>query len=180
MILCLNCKTLSSRGARYCSYCKRSFSGRLCDKGHPSPMGAKCCSECGSSDLAKPTKAIRLSALSFLVACCAVLLLVKVLVANGAPIVGLAFGVFMWVVSLLFGSTFTDAVGSLLPILLILVWFGYCFARILGVDGQKYLSSIAGVARIALRSSAQIILWLGRVIRILVFGSSNKKAGGEK
>ena len=180
MILCLGCKRLSSRGARYCSYCRRSFSGRLCEKGHLSPMGAKCCSECGSSDLAKPTKAIRLSALTFLAACSAAALLVKLLVAYWVPVLEFALGVLMWLVSFLFGSIFTNFVGSLLPMLLVVVWFGYCFARILGVDGQKYLNSIAGVARMALRTAAQVTLWLGRVIRILVFGSSNENAGDEK
>ncbi len=63
MIYCLGCRKLLPARSKFCAYCQRSFGGRLCKRGHRSPVSAKCCTECGSKELSKPVGSLGLSCL---------------------------------------------------------------------------------------------------------------------
>lgn len=60
MRLCLSCYHLWPGDALLCGHCARSFGGRLCARHHRSPASARCCVQCGLTELTVPTRSFPL------------------------------------------------------------------------------------------------------------------------
>ena len=60
MRLCLSCYHMWPGDALLCGHCGRSFGGRLCARRHRSPTGARCCVQCGLTELTVPTRSLPL------------------------------------------------------------------------------------------------------------------------
>ena len=54
MKYCYNCNKITSGEPLYCNFCARSYSVKLCNRGHVNPRNAEACSQCGSRDLSTP------------------------------------------------------------------------------------------------------------------------------
>jgi len=54
MRYCSNCKKLTAGKPPYCNFCGRTYSVKLCPRGHQNPRAAEACSECGSMELSTP------------------------------------------------------------------------------------------------------------------------------
>ena len=54
MKFCPNCNRVAPGNPPYCPFCGRTYSIRLCPRGHVSPRSAQFCSSCGSSELSSP------------------------------------------------------------------------------------------------------------------------------
>lgn len=61
MRYCFKCKYLSPHEAIYCAHCGCSFGGRRCPKQHLSPIDARVCMQCGTSELTTATSSISIS-----------------------------------------------------------------------------------------------------------------------
>lgn len=48
---CTSCFRYAAGQPSYCSYCGRTYSVRLCPRGHSNPRNVQFCSQCGSDDL---------------------------------------------------------------------------------------------------------------------------------
>lgn len=48
---CTNCFRYSLGHPSFCTHCGRTYSVRLCPRGHANPRGTHYCAECGSDDL---------------------------------------------------------------------------------------------------------------------------------
>jgi hypothetical protein len=75
MKLCYECRRVSPREAVFCAFCNRSFTNRICPRGHASPPDARCCIHCGApaTDLSQPTRLLNLSFLPVLISSCFVI-----------------------------------------------------------------------------------------------------------
>jgi hypothetical protein len=54
MKYCYQCGHITVGEPLYCNYCGRSYSVKLCPRGHANPRIAEVCSLCGSRDLSTP------------------------------------------------------------------------------------------------------------------------------
>lgn len=54
MKYCYQCGHITVGEPLYCNYCGRSYSVKLCPRGHANPRSAVVCSQCGSRDLSTP------------------------------------------------------------------------------------------------------------------------------
>jgi hypothetical protein len=72
MKLCYDCRRVSPREAVFCAFCNRSFTGRVCPRGHTSPPYARCCIQCGApeTELSVPTRSLNLSFLPPMLSAC--------------------------------------------------------------------------------------------------------------
>ena len=51
---CNACRRYAADHPPFCPYCGRSYSVRLCPRGHVSPRHVEYCAQCGSGDLSTP------------------------------------------------------------------------------------------------------------------------------
>jgi RNA polymerase subunit RPABC4/transcription elongation factor Spt4 len=51
MRYCRNCRKFTAGKPAYCNFCGRSYSVKLCPRGHRNPRSADACAECGSREL---------------------------------------------------------------------------------------------------------------------------------
>lgn len=54
MRFCKSCAKFTAGTPLYCQFCGRSYSVKLCPRGHRNPRAANACSQCGSLDLSTP------------------------------------------------------------------------------------------------------------------------------
>lgn len=92
-MLCLKCKRISPQGSLYCSTCpgSLSFNCVVCSGGHRCPVGSVTCPTCGKGDFSQPVTGIPLRGISVLGSIVLLLLLGKLLFANGGLV-----GLWLW------------------------------------------------------------------------------------
>lgn len=112
MKYCANCFRFSLGQPPYCNFCGRSYTVRLCKRGHPNARNAEFCAECGSNELslAAPPETF-LSKFSRI----SVQLLVGLFV--GLTILSLVFALFL--------ALDWSVLGPRLVLLGVLVWVAY-------------------------------------------------------
>lgn len=67
MRYCTNCKKLTAGRPPYCNFCGRSYTVKLCPKGHQNPRAANACSSCGSRELSTPAPQAGISTIGYLI-----------------------------------------------------------------------------------------------------------------
>lgn len=115
MKFCYQCGRVTVGEPLYCNSCGRSYSVKLCPRGHHNPRSAEVCSQCGSRDLStpQPRVPIRIRVLAFLlsllpgfllvlVSILAAALLIRELLTNprwllALVFLGIVWGVLAWI-----------------------------------------------------------------------------------
>lgn len=145
MKYCLNCRRLWPYSAQICGSCRGSFGGRLCSNKHLSPIGATCCTICGSKKLLQAARYVDLTVPVFLASWAIGLLLIKLVIANLGSILGLALQALSVVGSFLLGQSVGLFVGSLFQLAVVCGLIYLAFRKILGKDSMpvKWFESAA-------------------------------------
>lgn len=152
MIYCCNCRKLSSNKSKYCVRCKNSFGGRLCDKGHLSPTDARCCRECGSSELAKPVRSLNLHLPMVALALIIALVCLKVLLVIFPWLLQLIISAIDLISSFIFGKPILSIFFELLAITVVSAWLLFCFSIMLPANMRTSFW----------RAALPVVRWTGR------------------
>ena len=142
-------------------------------------MSAKCCADCGSTELTKGAESISLRIPTMSVACFILLLLAKLVVANGLQFLGYALALASYILSFLPGFSVIELCAAVLPVSLILVWIGYCFGRIFGTAGNNYFKFVAWSVQFVGQFTMMLLKLSAQTAGRLVVGS-RRTEGGEK
>jgi hypothetical protein len=67
MRFCTNCKKITAGRPPFCQFCARSYSVKLCPRGHSNPRAAQACSTCGSKELSTPAPQMGMSKIGYLI-----------------------------------------------------------------------------------------------------------------
>lgn len=131
MIYCCNCRKLSASGSKYCVRCKKSFGGRLCEKGHLSPTDARCCRECGSSELAKPVRTVNLQLPTIVLAWILALLCLKMFWTIVPSLLQVTATVGDVVIRFIFAKPISSIFSELIAIAGVSAWILFCLSFML-------------------------------------------------
>ncbi len=103
MILCRSCGRVSTGSPVFCEGCGKSFNAAICPAKHENSAGASYCATCGSDELSKVTKGVRLGVPNKAIAIVVGLILLKVLLPFLPAILGFLCQILGWLIQFVFG-----------------------------------------------------------------------------
>ncbi len=124
MIICRTCHRAWPDDAQFCGNCQRSFGGRRCPKAHLSPFDATSCVVCQSTELSEPTKGLRTTRASRLIAWVIVLLVARFIVPLLPRFFAWLLHCLDYLLGYVFGTRPSVAMLALVPTILMLVVMG--------------------------------------------------------
>lgn len=145
----------------------------MCSNKHLSPIGASCCTICGSKKLLQAARYVDLTMPVFLASWAIGLLLIKLLIANFGSILGLAYQALSLVGSFLLGQSVGLFVGSLFQLAVACGLIYLAFRKILGKDSMP-VKAIEILVKQGARQVPHVLHWAIKAVIGVISGKQRQ------
>lgn len=168
MILCRSCGRVSTGSPVFCEGCGKSFNAAICPAKHENSPGASYCATCGSDELSKVTKGVRLGVPNKAIAIVVGLILLKILLPFLPGVLGFLFKIFGWLIQSVFGPLICLLWNWLFAWLLILGLIGVVLQIISGEKINLYKVYVAVSKRLLDLLIAGLKIGVDVVVRLVL------------